>query len=139
MTHFILLSFKSRKMRNREIKFRAYFEDVMYYSNSQESAYVLNIPLGKSIIGGFMAEFAFDETLMQFTGLSDKTGKEIYEGDIVIKTNYGKKVRKDTGVVKYYEQGACFLFYNACYTNLISDNIELEIIGNIYQHPELLK
>jgi uncharacterized phage protein (TIGR01671 family) len=116
-------------MKNREIKFRAFIDGAMI--DADALAFEEYLPVNQLL--------SSCENIMEFTGLHDKNAKEIYEGDIVIKTNYGKKVRKDTGVVKYYEQGACFLFYNVCYTNLIADNIELEIIGNVYQHTELLK
>ena len=70
--------------------------------------------------------------VMQFTGLHDKNGKEIYEGDIV--TTYGQN--PDTII---FASGCFYLenamqFYEATYWG-----DELEIIGNIYENPELLK
>jgi uncharacterized phage protein (TIGR01671 family) len=131
-------------MKNREIKFRAYFGGIMYYSDSQESAKLLNIPLGKSIIGGFMATFTFDETLMQFTGLYDKNGKEIYEGDIVKRpSSNGTLEQMAYGRIVF--QRGCFKILwkdkklSGIYDNLYYHDLDCEIIGNLHQHPELLK
>jgi len=68
--------------------------------------------------------------LMQFTGLKDKNGKEIYEGDIV--SAFGR-----TSAVKFHDG------YFDCgidYIESQSLNVDsYEIIGNIYENPELLK
>lgn len=82
----------------------------------------------------------FFSSWMQYTGLKDKYGKEIYEGDVV-DTVYDGKVF--TGVVVYDESeldfkatngkenyGSNFQYLPCCE--------EVEIIGNIYENPELL-
>ena len=80
-----------------------------------------------------------DMILMQYTGLKDKNEKEIYEGDII---KY-KDIQK--GVVEYSEQYAQFILKE---TGSIADECEalgefnikvFEVIGNIYDNPELLK
>ena len=85
--------------------------------------------------------------LLQFTGLKDKNGKEIYEGDIV-KTE--RAVYKDISVIiwEYLEfklksvqelpQSSLHKFE---YGNLspILKYFDLEVIGNIYDNPELLQ
>lgn len=71
--------------------------------------------------------------LMQFTGLLDKNGKEIYEGDIV----RCRLFNGDNHTFNYevrFEDGA-FKAHGYKLTN----NDQIEIIGNIYENPELLK
>jgi len=71
-----------------------------------------------------------DIILMQYTGIKDKNGKEIYEGDIV-KTQYiGSEGTKE---IKYN------IKYNFSGFGFIENLDTSEIIGNIYENPELLK
>lgn len=68
--------------------------------------------------------------LMQFTGLYDKNGKEIYEGDIC-KVDCGTYIEID--FIKY--EGAGFKFHN----ENIPPESDIEVIGDIHQNPELIK
>ncbi len=74
--------------------------------------------------------------IQQFTGLLDKNGKEIYEGDIV-KTNFRKIVvewGKDYDVDGWYQWAGYDLgIYDDGYPEK-----DFEVIGNIYENPELL-
>jgi uncharacterized phage protein (TIGR01671 family) len=72
--------------------------------------------------------------LMQYTGLKDKNGKEIYEGDILKNPRY-----EESYVVEYHGDG--YVGWgddrrSGCY--LITDE-DIEIIGNIHENPELIK
>lgn len=77
------------------------------------------------------------ETLGQFTGLCDKDGKEIYEGDILL-------VGEDDGCMIYNEVGikdGCFGYIGEVDGELIPFcyfNVKEEIAGNIYDNPNLI-
>lgn len=83
-----------------------------------------------------------DKTIvMQSTGLFDKNGKEIYEGDIVrfTLTDGFSYVTLEDGVVTY-ELGA-FYVVNGLDEYIIGDinTNKIEVVGDIYENPELLK
>jgi hypothetical protein len=73
--------------------------------------------------------------IMQFTGLFDKNGLEIYEGD-VIKSFLGR-----VAVVEWEKEGRFLGFTVGSERKIIYINREpkVEIIGNIYENPELLE
>jgi len=108
----------------REIKFRAwddiemvYISDLFWFEENHFSS--VNDNLGHK--------------LMQYTGLKDKNGKEIYEGDIV-KGDLGH-----VGTVEYnapsfevrWNDGDCCKIFDAVHG-------VIEVIGNIYENPNLL-
>ena len=112
----------------REIKFRAWGPNTKHMWSWEESQ-------GCSIKGFFNG--GGESIQMQFTGLKDKNGKEIYEGDIVCpdKNNQNEKT---VGSVEWHEQLACFIVRYKDGTGWKSF-IEMEVIGNIYENPELLR
>ena len=123
-------------------KFRAWTEEgeVMYYDV---------YPFKDDTLLLSYDEISFDEvpasdfTLMQFTGLKDKNGKEIFEGDIVVAMSQGVKA---IGKVKRRIDGY-WLMYPAwqhgefwhIVKNVDTGETGVEIIGNIYDNPELLE
>jgi hypothetical protein len=124
---------------NREIKFRAWDEDrkVMVLDFSKEITYeiIFSSDDGNMFCGNFMDNGDWQEPkLMQYTGLKDKNGVEIYEGDFI-----GKK----GAYIIWSERLSCwcFKFHNdEIETPLYHDDIsKYEVIGNIYENPELLK
>lgn len=72
------------------------------------------------------------ETLSQFIGLSDKNNKMIFEGDVI-------KWRKHIFVVEFYTDDFQAVFYPFCCADDFFDikASECEIIGNVYDNPEL--
>ena len=126
---------------NREIKFRAWLkygkeivdveeidfmnEVINYIDNDYENN-------EQEIIGAYFENIE----LMQYTELKDKNNKEIYEGDIV-------KFLNGIFEVIWCNEKASFMLKNKEYKeflNFIYENHNvMEIVGNIYKNPELIK
>lgn len=77
------------------------------------------------------------ETVGQYTGLKDRKGTDIFEGDIV------NIIRADrNGKVEWRENDAAFEVVGDCLEASFLENLlgyDVEVIGNIYDNPELLK
>ncbi|MDB7086961.1 YopX family protein [Enterococcus mundtii] len=88
----------------------------------------------------------FDEVeLMQFTGLKDKNGVEIFEGDIVAVENHPFQRKENSGVGMEIE-GDYVVGWNQhdltwCVGDLLLARLKpyVRVIGNIYENPELLE
>lgn len=78
------------------------------------------------------------ETIGQFTRLLDKNGKEIYEGDILLVGNDGyENIYNKVGI-----KDGCFGYVGEVDGEILpfcDYNVTEEIVGNIYDHPELIK
>jgi len=122
----------------REIKFRAWFDNKMwgigYIDFANHRMQIAH--LHKNICYGASMEYFKDAELMQFTGLKDKNGVEIYEGDII-------DYKGEPVVVEYVND--MFHCKSTKYPNLTDGCYRLDyirtahhIIGNIYENPELL-
>ncbi len=127
---------------NRDIKFRAWDEVSEKMLNWNEF-------LDTNMKNTFIAPESTGLILMQYTGLHDKNEKEIYEGDIVLYEDWemayeggGNDSFINKGIVEYCEDNCCYNVTERQTVDitdvLYKDNEDLEVIGNIYENPELL-
>jgi uncharacterized phage protein (TIGR01671 family) len=132
----------------REIKFRAWDSEENKMIEWDDTFFSDMSPVTR-----WSSYFSFiDMQLMQFTGLKDRNGKEIYEGDILTAPYYpfqddGKY--NYHGVIEWIDELASFYMTKRLANSEkrgISDGISeqiddisnFEVIGNIYEIPELL-
>lgn len=154
----------------REIKFRIWRSDGMVYSTGDafDDGFCLGLN-GKiyrvgdsSGDGGYCIE-CNDYTLMQYTGLIDKNGKEIYESDFVRLAEWQDnpdiyRIHPNIYRVDWYEERAKFQMYSPdelwgnlpngeprendegieIFRDFIQDEQIIEVVGNLYENPNLL-
>lgn len=81
------------------------------------------------------AENLDNYVVQQFTGLFDKNGKEIFEGDVI------KSVINGIAIIEYDEYRGGYVIRNkkngGCFNLIFDFSKEIEIIGNIFENPEL--
>jgi uncharacterized phage protein (TIGR01671 family) len=129
---------------NREIKFRAWDKiDKIMREVTCYNLYDEYVRLDEDNSGNSITRKIDDVILMQYTGLKDKNGKEIYEGDIV---RSGKEFNTYTGLNSKIYGGKIYEVKNNGWKFYLSpgsiyevDRSDLEIIGNIHENPEILK
>jgi hypothetical protein len=112
----------------REIKFRAWDKAC---GGMVVAPWKLYLNGGVSIDGTWATA---DVVLMQYTGLTDRNGKEIYEGDIV-KNESGLPISE----VRYSVDLARFMLFRGFNGWSLSGVESVQVIGNIYENPDLLE
>lgn len=122
---------------SREIKFRAWDGEKMRTDCNIDAAY--GFVSRQEPVGDYCDAVTKDWSLMQFTGLLDAQGREIYEGDVVIwhgldANENGRVVwsQKDSRFAIQFKDGEPYGF------GITEGQNRIQIIGNIYEHPHLL-
>jgi len=127
-----------------EHKFRAWNNKTKTMVDLQKIT-PLALAIDPAVAGGGVGVYIPDHPdieVMQFTGLKDKNGKEIYEGDVVeCKMSFNDGVLPYRGSIVYAETFGAFATQNLGGTTLLHNHIasSFKIIGNIHENPELLK
>jgi len=113
---------------NRPIKFRVW--DFFHKQWITGAA----IELNGCIINTSFAEPETNCVALQYTGLTDKNGKEIYEGDI-INLKFGEL---NANLVVKWDKYMGLKYHNGGWTSLVHVDTHGEVIGNIFEHENLL-
>lgn len=139
---------------NREIKFRAYWKElnemIHFDFDKGEFTWAPDERIGMFIPAQEGKLYMGEPVIMQFTGLKDKNGKEIYEGDILELSAplelTGRKPKQKTPVAKQrviFHEGSFRLTAGLSKPKYRLNSLAirycgLEVIGDIYKNPELI-
>lgn len=134
------IKFRAKRLDNNEWVYGNCIIDNWGDENNNIIYGILEDRKAPSFIENWIPVKVNNNTLGQFTGLKDKNDKEIYEGDVVriFAYNFDEeeffvvKYNNDTARYELVSDDLCVSFDNVY-------NYEVEIIGNIYDNPELLE
>lgn len=126
-------------------KFRIFYANIMIYPNSYENIESIFECLKQQIMWDteINTDFKFNHiannlVFMQSTGLRDKNGKLIYEGDVV-KIFFKSLNQESINIVEWDNTSARFIFEKFGQISMYNYAETWEVIGNRYETPELLK
>lgn len=129
---------KTTKKENREHAFNNVWVEGdlvvsrdKYYIHPRANAFQVTNELSKLIV----LHEVIPETVGQYTGLTDKNGKKIFEGDIV---NLHLPYKTKACVIEWEDYGFIIRDINDAYYTYPLVGFDIEVIGNIYDNPELL-
>lgn len=137
----------------REYKFRVWDKEnkeMLYqgsnttHNNSVMDCRIVLDELGFDVLvrlyGKDEYEYRNNCELMQYTGLKDKNGKEIYEGDIITEIYEGDIIFRpnEVGRIEFSEDGSFLIRFPHHLARLNATWEPIEVIGNIHDNPELL-
>ena len=116
----------------REIKFRGKRLNGKLKFNKS----ITRLENGSVRLGGYAV---IPETVGQFTGLTDKNGKKIFDDDIV-KHRFKRvwKTEFHTSKVVWNNEYSCYYLFDGVSNYKMRDDMEYEVLGNIHNNPELL-
>ncbi len=121
----------------REIKFRAFHENAGMQHLNEDGEFEFSPIASDASIWSAIQDSKI--TLMQYTGLKDCNGIDIYEGDII---KVVSDIAIDILLVEVHQGNASYCSKTECPLGVIYPTMLLmkkEVIGNIYENPELLK
>jgi len=125
----------------RELKFRAWWKDTKRFLDGDE--WYMTCSGAKHLHYAVLPYNDDDFIIEQYTGLKDKNGKEIYEGDIILEKWFDKDAHwgeDRVGKCEYFEGSFGCWFAGGRMIQLGMFPIgNIEVIGNIHENPELLE
>lgn len=133
-------------MSEREILFRGKIIELCKYQGQWLEGF-FGSDNGKTFItiqneNGLNGYFCDSKTVGQYTGLKDKNGTRVFEGDIIdvaYNPNYGGVAKERIGTFKVGFEDGCYVYEDGEGYFLFTESDEIVVIGNIHDNPELLK